>query len=200
MALLNGTSIPKESFLSPGDDLDLRAIRPAFMVHRLHIVGRKNSGKTTLIVELVREFVARGIKVGTIKHTHHHHEFDAPGKDSFLHRQAGALVVGLVGPRMVAAFREHSESDQTAAIASLEPLFAECDLVLVEGQQQAEALKVEVWREATGQRPLAMELAGISALITDDLATDVPCPLWKRSDVGALADRILKFNARSGQQ
>jgi molybdopterin-guanine dinucleotide biosynthesis protein MobB len=126
------------------------------MERRIHIVGRKNSGKTTLVVDLVNELSSRGLRIGTIKHTHHHHhhhhEFDTPGKDSNLHRQAGALVVGLVGPAMAAAYREHSESDRTVAIDKLEPLFSDCDQVLVEGQQQANAVKLEVWRERLASR------------------------------------------------
>lgn len=165
------------------------------MVQGVHIIGRKNSGKTTLIVDLVRELTGRGIKMGTIKHTHHHHEFDAPGKDSFLHRQAGAVVVGLVGSSMAAAFREHSETDWMAAIDKLEPLFADCDLVLVEGQQQATAIRVEVWRAANAQPPLASELPGIVAVISDDQHPNVTCPVWQQSDVMYLADRILQFRS-----
>lgn len=160
---------------------------------RVHIVGRKNSGKTTLVVDLVRELTSRGIRVGTIKHTHHHHEFDAPGKDSFLHRQAGAVVVGLVGPAMAAAFREHHEMDRMAAIEKMEPMFADCDLVLVEGQQQADAVKIEVWREATGQTPLARELSGIVALVTDDPLEGIVCPIWSRAAVPVIADRVLEI-------
>ena len=35
------------------------------------ITGWKNSGKTTLITELVAEFSRRGLQVSTIKHAHH---------------------------------------------------------------------------------------------------------------------------------
>ena len=42
------------------------------------------------IVDLVREFVARGWLVGTVKHAHHDFDIDHPGKDSHLHRAAGA--------------------------------------------------------------------------------------------------------------
>ncbi len=163
------------------------------MEKRIHIVGRKNSGKTTLVVDLVKELSSRGLRIGTIKHTHHHHEFDAPGKDSYLHRQAGAVVVGLVGPAMAAAFREHSESDRMAAIDQLEPMFSDCDLVLVEGQQQAAAVKIEVWREATGQSPLALELSGIVAVVTDDRPLGVTCPIWSRYELSVIADRVLEL-------
>ena len=66
----------------------------------LGIVGRKDSGKTHLVVRLVGELRARGLVVSTVKHTHHHDiEFDVPGKDSWRHRQAGASEV------LVASYR-----------------------------------------------------------------------------------------------
>ncbi|MEK7750140.1 MAG: molybdopterin-guanine dinucleotide biosynthesis protein MobB, partial [Planctomycetota bacterium] len=43
-----------------------------FKVPVISIVGRSNSGKTTLIVKLVKELKSRGYKVATIKHSHHH--------------------------------------------------------------------------------------------------------------------------------
>ena len=57
---------------------------------RVHVIGGKNHGKTTLIMDLIRELTARGLQVGTIKHTHHKHELDIPGKDSYRHRESGA--------------------------------------------------------------------------------------------------------------
>ena len=55
------------------------------------VVGRHNSGKTTLIEKLIAALVERGHDVGSIKH--HSHlgiEVDYPGKDSYRHRAAGA--------------------------------------------------------------------------------------------------------------
>jgi len=79
-------------------------------MRRLHIVGRKNSGKTTFIVELVRYFTSSGLRIGTIKHTHHQHELDTPGKDSHRHREAGAQVVGILSRAMSAVFLPLSTS------------------------------------------------------------------------------------------
>jgi len=56
----------------------------------IHIVGHAGCGKTTLIVDLVKNFVKKNIIVGTLKHSAHVHELDKPGKDSFRHRTAGA--------------------------------------------------------------------------------------------------------------
>ena len=57
------------------------------------IVGRKNSGKTHLVTRLVRLASQRGLRVSTIKHAHHSFDIDHPGKDSHLHREAGAHEV-----------------------------------------------------------------------------------------------------------
>ena len=62
-------------------------------MHVIGIVGWKNSGKTTLVVELVRLLTERGLKIGTIKHAHHSFDIDQPGKDSYRHREAGASDV-----------------------------------------------------------------------------------------------------------
>ena len=59
------------------------------------VVGWKNSGKTTLMTNLIRELTARGFAVSVIKHAHAKFEIDHPGRDSFKMREAGACQVGL---------------------------------------------------------------------------------------------------------
>lgn len=160
---------------------------------RLHIIGRKNSGKTTLIVDLVECLTARGYRVGTIKHTHHRHELDVPGKDSYRHRTAGARVVGIQSPTLAAVFLPVSPSSQSQPDAwppVLESVFADCDLILVEGHSQTDGLKVEVWRAANGSAPYAAADSQVRALITDD-RPPVDLPVWPRGEIEALADRML---------
>ncbi|MFN8711022.1 MAG: molybdopterin-guanine dinucleotide biosynthesis protein MobB, partial [Planctomyces sp.] len=41
---------------------------------RIHIVGRRNSGKTPLVCELDAAQTKRGYREAPIKHTHHNHE------------------------------------------------------------------------------------------------------------------------------
>jgi molybdopterin-guanine dinucleotide biosynthesis protein B len=62
----------------------------------IRLVGRRGSGKTTLITALLPVLVARGLTVSTIKHAHHGFDLDRPGKDSFRHREAGAKEVMLI--------------------------------------------------------------------------------------------------------
>jgi molybdopterin-guanine dinucleotide biosynthesis protein B len=63
------------------DKADRLQTRPLF-----GIAGWSNSGKTTLIEKLVRHFADRGLRVATIKHTHHKFDIDAPGSDTARHR------------------------------------------------------------------------------------------------------------------
>ncbi len=159
---------------------------------RIHIIGRKNSGKTTLLVQLVQYFTAQGVCVGTVKHTHHQHELDTPGKDSHRHRQAGASVVGILSPGMNALYfapiHQHDSPDRYAAIA---PMFHHCDIVLVEGHSQTNAPKVEVWRAVNETPPMAQQDPSILAVITDD-PLKIDRPLLARSDIASLARYLLE--------
>lgn len=158
---------------------------------RLHIIGRKNSGKTTLIVQLVEHLTEAGLRVATIKHTHHRHELDTPGKDSHRHRQAGAAAVGILSPAMNAIFwPASSDEDLSDRYDRLMAAMADCDLVLVEGHWQTTAPKIEVWRAGCGSPPLALEDPAILYVVSDD-EPDVPVPVMPRSDLAGLADWIV---------
>lgn len=159
---------------------------------RVHIVGRKNSGKTTLVCELVREFTSRGIRVATVKHTHHHHELDTPGKDSHLHREAGAAAVGILSPQMTAMFvPSDRELRGERRYEQFESLFSDSRLILVEGDLQSTAPRVEVWRSVVSEEPYAAKDSAISAVISDDSVCGLSCPVWPRNSVRNVADRIL---------
>ena len=130
------------------------------------IVGRKDSGKTHLIVRLVRAATARGLRVATIKHAHHSFDIDHPGKDSYLHREAGAsevLVASAQRWALVNELRGAPEPSLDELLAHLAP----CDLVLVEGFKSGSHPKLEVYRSSCGQPPLAPDDATIEAQAVD---------------------------------
>lgn len=163
----------------------------------LHVVGRKDHGKTTLVLALLPALGARGLRVGTVKHTAHVHELDTPGKDSHRHREAGADPVAVVSGGMTAVYLPGL--DPGRPYARIAPLFAGCDVVLVEGHLDGPGPKIEVWRAAAGGAPLAQDRRDIHALVTDDdLPSDPPpgatgarCPVWPRGDLAGLVDRLL---------
>lgn len=158
-------------------------------MRRVHILGRKNHGKTTLMSEMVREMVGRGLKVGTIKHTSHSHELDKPGSDSCVLRQAGASPSTIVAGELMAIFVPlGEESDYPRDLAEA---YAGCDLVLVEGDRNRPGgVKVETWRAAVGGPCLADEHDDVVAVVSDD-EPDVAVPVWPRRDVAGLVERIL---------
>jgi molybdopterin-guanine dinucleotide biosynthesis protein MobB len=160
-------------------------------MNRIHVVGRKNHGKTTLVVELVEALTARGVRVGTIKHSPHQHEVDTPTKDSHRHRQAGGQPAALITPSLLGLFL--STVDQQDPYALLAPMFNDCDLVIVEGNTDADAPKLEVWRRDVCPTPLAATVPGIKVIVTDDPIDGVPVPCCRRSEISAVVGYVLRL-------
>lgn len=161
------------------------------------IVGHKDSGKTHLVVRLVGEFNRRGLRVSTIKHTHHHEvEFEPPGKDSARHRAAGAQEVIVASEAGWTLLRARHAADP--ALATLLEQLAPCDLVLVEGYKREAALpRLEVFRGGGDRKPLALHDAGIVAVACPP---DLPLPSLQtpRLDLdatAAIADFLLEAAA-----
>lgn len=159
-------------------------------MQRLHVIGRKNHGKTTLVCELVEALVRRGWRIGTIKHTHHHHELDTPGKDSHRHRVAGSQVVGILSPHMSAVFWSPQPDEQNdSRYAAFSPHMQSCDLVLVEGDSQTHADTIEVWRSGLDIEPMALHQSTIRIVVSDD-NPNCQQPVLPRSDLNALLEWI----------
>ncbi|MEZ6093397.1 MAG: molybdopterin-guanine dinucleotide biosynthesis protein B [Pirellulaceae bacterium] len=162
---------------------------------RLHIIGRKNSGKTTLIVELVTELTRQGYRVGTIKHTHHNHELDTPGKDSHRHREAGSAAVGILTNGMNAIFWPkpgiQSENGQpnSQKYQQFDSMMGDCDIVLVEGDSKTSSTKIEVYRAENGTEAIAASDETIHAVVTDD-HLEIDAIIWKRNDLTAIVRNI----------
>ena len=110
------------------------------------VVGRHNSGKTTLVVSLIAELVSRGHDVGSVKHHHREgFEIDIPGKDSYRHRQAGASETVIAAPGQVARIKSvEGEVECTAIVRSMPGH----DIVIVEGYRKSGLPTIEIMRSA----------------------------------------------------
>jgi molybdopterin-guanine dinucleotide biosynthesis protein MobB len=109
----------------------------------LQIVGRKKSGKTSLIVRLLPLLQAHDLRVGTVKHSAHPHPLDREGSDSWLHRRAGAqatLAITAAGISLHADVPERE--DEVASLVGR--YLGGLDLVLIEGWATHGGPKVEV--------------------------------------------------------
>jgi molybdopterin-guanine dinucleotide biosynthesis protein B len=108
------------------------------------ITGFSGAGKTTLIVALIRRFVAEGKRVGAIKHTHHVLNEEHRG-DTGKFLDAGAEPVVFAGKGEAVVFRHNGTARvQFTDERELLQLF-DGDVVLVEGFKSSEAWpKVEL--------------------------------------------------------
>ncbi|MGH6737036.1 MAG: molybdopterin-guanine dinucleotide biosynthesis protein B [Methyloceanibacter sp.] len=156
------------------------------------VVGWKNSGKTTLMTNLIREFTRRGFSVSVIKHAHAKFEIDHPGRDSFKMREAGARQVMLSSPRRFALMRELGDTPEMT-FDELLPYAGPCDLVLVEGYKREAYPKIEIRREGAASRePLAVQFPEIVAIASDRPEEEgVQLPVFPIGDVGSMVDFIV---------
>lgn len=94
------------------------------------IVGKKNTGKTSLTMKVIEELTKRGYNVASIKHSHHSIEMDKENTDTWRHKQAGANLV--VGVGSTTFFNVRKEHDLNRILYLLKH-FDEFDFVIIEG-------------------------------------------------------------------
>lgn len=116
----------------------------------LQIVGYQNSGKTTLMEQLIELATMEGLRVGTIKH---HGHGGVPmietSKDSSRHELAGASVTAVEGEgtlRMSIQQKSWQLAEILALYASLS-----MDIILIEGYKNEHYPKVVLLRTAQDQ-------------------------------------------------
>ncbi len=165
-------------------------IDPPLLPPTFGIAGYKNSGKTTLIVELLRELKGRGWRVGTIKHAHHAFDIDHPGKDSYLHRAAGATEVIVASARRVVHIRELDAAGEPE-LNELVSRMGNVDLVLVEGWKSGNHPRLELRRAAAPATAIAGRVPGVLGIVSDAPLPDEALPVLMRANVPVIADFIL---------
>ena len=154
------------------------------------VTGWKNAGKTTLAERLVAEFVRRGWRIATIKHAHHEFDTDQPGKDSWLHRRAGASEVAIVSSRRWAIVHELG-ADPEPPLAEILAKLSPVDLVIVEGFKHHDHPKIEVYRHAVGKPLLHSDDPFVVAIASDQRRPEFSRPWLPLSDASAIANFIL---------
>jgi len=151
------------------------------------------TGKTTLLKRLIPILNEIGLKVGLVKHAHHHFDIDHPGKDSYELRKAGAYEMMVASAKRWALVHE---SPERKGDPSLEELLrhlslSELDLVLVEGFKHETLPKIELHRPSEGKPFLYPNDSSIIALATD-LPTDEinQLPVLDLNDIAEIAEFI----------
>jgi molybdopterin-guanine dinucleotide biosynthesis protein MobB len=155
----------------------------------ISVVGKKNAGKTTLVVAMAQDFARRGRRVGTIKHGHHPALVDQEGKDTWRHFHEGRAI-----RTMIESPDQRVTFDRSAGTADPVDLvrqhFLDLDLVIVEGFKRAPLPKIEVHRHAVHAEPL-YDPAGEGAdqwvaMVSDQRGLRYPFPVFTFTDTAWL--------------
>ena len=167
----------------------------------ISIVGRKNTGKTTLTVALAAELTRRGRRVMTMKHADHPAEVDREGTDSWRHFHEGRVErTLLVGPEVRVLF--HHAPDGYDPVGLAREHLSGAEIVLVEGYKRAPLPKIEVFRPSVAPTPLyapTLPNAGDwAAIVTDDPDYEADCrvvrfqdTMWLQLLAGVALERAL---------
>ncbi len=154
------------------------------------LAGWSGAGKTTLMVGLVSGMVARGLRVSTVKHTHHDFDLDRPGKDSFRHREAGATEVLVKAGRRWALMHELRDEDPPS-LEQMTARLAPVDILLVEGFKTEPYPKLEIHRPSLEKPMLWPNDPHIVAVASDVVLPGLTLPGLDLNDHVAITDFIL---------
>ena len=151
------------------------------------IVGKSESGKTTMMEKLIAELKSRGYRVATVKHAPQESSFDESGKDSWRHTRAGSEAAVVSTTDKLILIKPTRAEPTMEQIAHL--LGEEYDIILAEGFSQGDAPKIEVHRKQAGP-PLA-KVRKLVAIATDE-PLDTKARQFSLDDTKGLADLLEK--------
>ncbi len=160
------------------------------------VIGYGNTGKTTLIRNIIRELHQRNYKVAVIKHDPQDHgEVDKVGSDTYNFWEEGCRTVALSSPSRITLFRRTEEDTLPDNII---PLCGDVDFVILEGYKGLNYPKIEVRSEIKGTVP---NIKNLLAIVIDQARNlskydknHNRVPLFDRQQVGSLVDVIENSN------
>jgi molybdopterin-guanine dinucleotide biosynthesis protein B len=167
------------------------------MIPIVSIVGKSDSGKTTIIEKLVPELCRRGYRVATVKHDVHGFEVDREGKDSWRHKKAGAHTVVISSPMKVAVIRD---VDHDAELNEIRDRYIrDVDLILSEGFKRNRQPKIEVSRREKHRDLLCTKEDNLLAIASDQ-PFEIGVPCLDINDASGLVDLIEENILKGGKR
>jgi molybdopterin-guanine dinucleotide biosynthesis protein MobB len=161
----------------------------------LSFIGKSESGKTTLLGDVIAHLKQRGLKIAVIKHAQKF-ELDKQGKDSWQLSRMGADTVVVSSPEELAVMKKTEHSLTLQEIARL--IDSDVDLILTEGFKKSSAMKIEVHRKEQGAG-LLVPPEQLLAVVTDE-PLNVKVPQFNRDDTKGLANLIEKWLQKQPKQ
>ena len=174
----------------------------------ISIVGRKNTGKTSLTVKVIEELTNRGYNVASVKHSHHSIEMDKENTDTWKHKQAGANLV--VGVGSTTFFNSKKEHDLNRILYLLKH-FDDFDFVIIEGYKAYNYPKIATSSDVVDKYTIkqvdsfTITQKGISDLadLIEEKGHDIVDTLFKRNcgynDGESIAKEIREGNIKTDE-
>lgn len=153
----------------------------------ISIVGKSESGKTTLLEGLIANLKQRGYKVAVIKHAAEDFELDIVNKDSWRFSQAGSEVSAVTSVHKLAVFKNIAYNLSPQELSQF--IGSDYDLILTEGFKQSNHPKIEVHRKKQGKELLSQP-EQLLAVVTDE-PLKVAVPQFSRNEVPKIVDLIV---------
>ncbi|HOM02679.1 MULTISPECIES: molybdopterin-guanine dinucleotide biosynthesis protein B [Acetivibrio] len=165
------------------------------MVPIVSVVGKSNSGKTTLIEKLIPILKEKGYKVGAIKHDAHKFDIDHEGKDTWRMARSGANTVVITSMEKIAMIKNIDCEKNLNEIAQW--LFTDVDIIITEGYKSMDKPKIEVIRF---DNPITSADNNLIALVdnfADEKSFELPegfdnIKLFRFKDIEKIADFIIQ--------
>jgi molybdopterin-guanine dinucleotide biosynthesis adapter protein len=158
------------------------------MIPIVSIVGKSDVGKTTLLEKILKELKARGYRIATIKHDAHSFEIDHPGKDSWRHKQAGAVMTVISSKEKIAVV---ADSDHDLTLDEIRERYIEgVDLILSEGYKRETHPKIEVFRSEHRPEMLCTDDDSLVAVAGDPPNPPGHVPVFDLNRPEAICDFI----------
>ncbi|WOV84556.1 molybdopterin-guanine dinucleotide biosynthesis protein B [Sporosarcina jeotgali] len=161
----------------------------------LHIVGYKNSGKTTLLERWIGYVKAKGLTVAVLKHHGHGGQIELPSASTdtsrFFDKGADVTLVAGGGSAQLLLNNEPSFEALKALVTYDSP-----DVLLIEGYKEERGEKVVLIRKDEDWGPL-QELEGIQLIIGEVDSSDYPV-IRERSDAVQLDSWFADWLNREG--
>ena len=160
----------------------------------LAIRGTSGTGKTTLLTNIIPLLVARGFKLGCIKHTHHSLSLDTKGKDSFKLKEAGINQMLIGDSQEWALFGTSPKNNNTLESMLSHFDLEELDLILVEGYKDAELQNIVLHRsEMPGDISKLIDKNTIAIARNHNEELNYPVPNLNLDDYPQVTEFIINY-------
>jgi len=154
----------------------------------ISIVGKRGTGKTSLLEKLIPELKSRGYLVAAIKHDAHSFEIDKPGKTTWRYAEAGADVVAISSATKMAYIAKREEE---MSLDELGAMMSFIDIVLTDGFSGQNKPKIETYQHGLHDELLCRPEEMLAVASDQPLLIGVPC--YDINNIAGMADEIERY-------